>query len=74
MGREWGIDNFSPPWSLRSKTPASRRAAAEKGGVLTSPRNHMSGLSSRAMRGIYVARDICQRRHVRLIGAGAHVI
>ncbi len=45
IGREWGIGRVSPRWSQRSNTPASIRAAAENGGVLTSPCSQTSGLS-----------------------------
>src|SRR5690606_16739735 len=45
IGREAGIPSRSPRWSMRSSTPASRRAALEKGGVLTSPCSQTSGLS-----------------------------
>jgi len=40
-----GIPRFSPFCSIRSRNPASRRAASENGGLLTSPCNQTSGLS-----------------------------
>jgi hypothetical protein len=58
IGRERGIESRSPRCSLRSKNPASSRAAAEKGGDLTSPCNHASGLCF-ALR----SDSICQNRH-----------
>src|ERR1041384_4610228 len=49
IGRECGRLRRSPSWRRRSKTPASTRAAAEKGGVLISPWSQTSGFSDAAI-------------------------
>ena len=58
IGRECGSDNLSPLCSLRRRKPASRRAAVEKGGVLTSPWSHTSGLFTEFIGLVYVGYDI----------------
>ncbi len=46
IGLDCGRESSSPCCNWRSKNPASNRASGENGGVLTSPRNQMSGLSA----------------------------
>lgn len=53
IGLEWGSESVSPRCSLLSRTPASSLASGEKGGVLTSPRSHISGLSSGIIHNTY---------------------
>jgi len=60
MGRECGKLSFSPRCSCRSKKPASRRAAGLKGGDLTCPCSHASGLSF----GLILLNRICHIRHI----------
>ena len=46
--------------NCRSIKPASRRAAVEKGGVLTTPWSHTKGLSFGLIELLYVGYDILQ--------------
>src|SRR5450759_2777931 len=46
MGRDEGIERFSPRCKRRNSKPASSSAACVNGGVLNSPCNQVSSLSS----------------------------
>jgi hypothetical protein len=67
MGLDHGRESRSPSWSLVSRNPVSSLAALENGGVLTSPCNHVSGLSS-AMQNQYMSHPTyCQYYHATVI-------